>query len=144
MDATPPAIVQPAPRPTFAVVAGVANSDWIHAGLDGKLERFGAKITVGTLGMAQTLNLSGRYYPWKDGAFLEAGASWIRLVQQSDLTPAASDVLGFVGAGWRFQFGPVVSNLSIGPSPETSSTSTLFSQISAVLPRVSADIGFAF
>ncbi len=144
MDATPPTILHPAPRPTFAVVAGIGNSDWIHAGLDGKLDHFGAKVTLGTLGMAQTLNLSGRFHPWKDGAFVEAGGSWIRLSAQSDRTPSASDLLAFVGVGWRLDMGPFLSMLSVGPNPMASTTDTLFSQASASLPRVSAEVGYAF
>lgn len=144
MDAIPPIPHEPPARPTFAVVAGIGNADWIHAGLDGKLDRFGAKVTVGTLGMAQTLNVSGRFHPWKDGAFVEAGASWMRLASQSDRTPSTSDLLGFIGVGWRFDVGPFMSMLSIGPNPMAASTDTIFSQTSASLPRVSAEVGYTF
>lgn len=144
MDVTPPLHHDPAPRPAFAVVAGVGNSDWVHAGLDGKLDRFGAKVTVGTLGMAQTLNLSGRFHPWNDGAFVEAGGTWLRLSSQSDRTPDTSDLLAYVGVGWRFDLGRFMSMLSVGPNPMAASTGTLFSQTSASLPRVSAEVGYTF
>jgi hypothetical protein len=144
MDATPPLLHAPPPRPTFAIVTGIGNSDWVHAGLDGKLDRFSAQFTVGTLGMAQTLNLSGRFHPWKSGAFVEAGTSWIRLSSQSPETPPTSDLLAFVGLGWRFEVGPFVSMLSVGPNPVAASTDTLFGQASVSLPRLSAEIGYAF
>lgn len=144
MDATPPNFPAPPPRPTFAVVAGIGNSDWVHAGLDGMIDRFGAKVTVGTIGMAQTVNLSGRFHPWNDGAFVEAGGTWMRLSAQSDRTPQTSDLLAYLGVGWRFSMGPLMSMLSIGPNPLAASTGTLFSQTSTSLPRVSAEVGYTF
>lgn len=144
MDAVPPIMHAPPPRPSFAIVSGIANADWVHAGLDGKLGAFGAKVSVGTLGMAQTLSFSGRFHPWQNGAFVEAGTSWIRLSSQSAETPPASDLLGFVGVGWRFEMGPFIAMLSAGPNPIAASKDTLFGQTSAALPRVSAEVGYAF
>lgn len=144
MDALPPMLHEPPPRPTVAVVAGIGNSDWVHAGLDGKLDRFGAKLTVGTLGLAHTFNLSGRFHPWNDGAFVEAGGSLIRLAGQSDSTPTASDVVAYLGVGWRFDMGRLMSMLSIGPAPVVASTNTIFGQTSGSLPRVSAEVGYSF
>lgn len=137
----------PPEPPSLALVVGLANPQWLHGGVEGRVGPWGGSLTGGTVGLAHTITGTGRFYPFAGpgGFFLEAGVSGIRLAPVSDDTPAGWAPVGFLGAGYQLQFGRVITNFVIGLPPlalPEGPNPSLFVRNAQALPRVAVQVGF--
>lgn len=148
MPPTPaPAVVAPAPVSSTQLVLGLGNPEWLHLGFESRYEHVGYAITVGTLAQANDVTGSVRYFPWQsNGFFLEGGGSLIRMSTLSDQSPQEWSSMAFVGGGYQFTLGRVVTTVGVGLSPmavPSALNRPLYVTNAGSIPRLLLQTGFA-
>jgi len=145
---SPPAAVHPAPRPTTSLMLGAGNPEWAHLGVDYRSRHLGGGLSLGTIGLATDLTAEVRWFLWDRGSspYAELGTTVLRSWPQTDQTPGDWYFLGFVGIGYRWQIGRVLTNLGLGlyplPLPPLGIPSIFVSNASS-LPRLMIQVGYA-
>ncbi|MBM3274907.1 MAG: hypothetical protein FJZ00_07125 [Candidatus Sericytochromatia bacterium] len=151
----PPAPKPPAPPDEWAfprglaLVAGIGNPEWIHAGINYRYAHLGGTLTVGTLGQANNLGLGARWFfsPRPGGPYVELGATAVQLAKLSADTPT-DDIFyqKYVGVGWQVQSGGFLANLGAGlhETPPRSAAAPASVVTSGAFPHFLLEAGYGF
>lgn len=145
--AAPTAATPSVPVRTTELVVGLGNPEWLHLGVASRYGNVGYAITVGTLVQANNITGAFRYFPWADGgAYLEAGATMIRMTTLSDQSPQEWSSMALLGAGYQISFGRVTTTLGVGLNPIAmpyALNQPLFVTNARSVPRLLIQTGFA-
>ncbi len=155
MPPTPPAatasvtaaVTPAAPVRTTELVVGLGNPEWLHLGVASRYGNVGYAITVGTLVQANNITGTFRYFPWDElGAYLEAGATMIRMTTLSDQSPQEWNPMALLGAGYQITFGRYSTTVGVGLNPIAmpyALNQPLFVTNARSVPRLLIQAGFA-
>lgn len=143
----PPAAIAAAPTSHMHVVAGIANPEWGHVGLDSQDGHWGYALTLGTLAIASDVSGSLRYF-WNlegHGPYVSADCHLIQMTRISDQTPQDWTPLASLGIGYRIQFGRMMANIGLGipPMPIPSVSQPLVVTNAQALPHVLLQLGYS-
>ena len=155
----PPAPVEELPPPDkfadrepldgLSLVTGFGNPEWAHIGAGYRWKWLASTMAVGSVNTTNNVSVSvrGFLHPIGPGAFVEVGLMALRLAQLTDQTPKDIFFEKWLGAGYQFRWGHLISNLSIGLNPfgpPRSAAPPAVLLLWDTLPHFNMEVGYAF
>lgn len=134
----------------LSLVSGLGNPEWAHVGVAYRYMQIGTGFSLGSLGLANNLGATVRYFfsPEPGGPFAEAGATVVQLAETTPgTTPRDVFYQRHLGLGWQFiAFRHAVFNISAGllDSPPRTALPPASVVSSSLLPHLLAEAGYAF